>query len=180
MVARCLHRGFTLLELVVGIVIFSAAMVTVITLVVNQTRQSIDPVLQTRAANLAQSLADEILGKAYDENASLAGGSVRCGEQGTTCSAVLGPDGVGASLETREQYDDVDDYHNLLANSGGSIQSALGDIVSTESAQLYQGFLIDVAVEYDNQLGEEGKRITITVTTSANQRLNFSFFRMNY
>lgn len=180
MAVRTPFRGFTLIELIVGIVVFSAAMVTVITLVVNQTRQSIDPVLQTRAANLAQSLADEILGKAYDENSNLDGAGVRCGEQGTSCSAVLGPDGVGANIETREQYDDVDDYHNLLANSGGSIQSALGDIASTGSSQLYQGFSVDVQVEYDNQLGIEGKRVTITVTTSAGQSLNFSFFRMNY
>jgi MSHA pilin protein MshD len=175
-----IHRGFTLIELIVGMVVFSATMVTVITLVVNQTRQSIDPILQTRAANLAQSLADEILSKAYDEQSNLEGGTIRCGEQGTTCSVVLGPDGVGSNRETREQYDDVDDYHNLLINSGGSIQSALGDIARSGSAQLYQGFLVDVAVQYDNQLGVEGKRITISVTTSANQRLIFSFFRMNY
>lgn len=170
------RKGFTLIELIVGILLFGIALSIVITLVVNQTQQSISPVLQTRAAALAKSLSDEILGRAFDENSMLDGSLVRCGENGTACTAAasLGPE------ESRENYDDVDDYNNLFANSGGNIESALGQSITAGSANLYQGFSVDVVVEYDNSLGSIGKRVTISVTTPGNDVLDFTFFRMNY
>lgn len=179
-----LNKGFSLIELVTGIVVFSITMVVVITLVINQTQQSIDPVLQTRAAELAKSLANEILSKAYDENAFLDGGILRCSEADAenSCTAIedFGPDGEGANLEQRADYDDVDDYHNLFANTGGDIESAIGTTIASGTSALYRGFAVDVTVEYNNRFGDTGKLVTIKVTTSSGDELDFAFFRMNY
>lgn len=176
-------RGFSLIELIIGIVVFSAVMVFVINLVTNQTRQSIDPILQTRAATLVKSLAAEISAKAFDQNSSFDGDSIRCGELGTSCTspADLGPE------ESREAFNDVDDFNGLVALTGAEIANALGQSVSNGSTNLYEGFALAVSVVYDDNLdgvadaiASDRKLIQITITTSGGQQMDFAFYRMNY
>ncbi|RJG49981.1 type IV pilus modification PilV family protein [Motilimonas pumila] len=73
--------GFTLVELVVGIVVMAVAFTIITTMLVTQSRDSIDPLHQMRAAELAQSVLNEIVGRSYDENSDHNGGVYRCGEQ---------------------------------------------------------------------------------------------------
>ncbi|WP_287832202.1 type II secretion system protein, partial [Idiomarina sp.] len=68
------QRGFTLIEIIAGIVV-----VGIITLVVTAGmgplfKQSVNPWQQVRAAELGQSLINEILSRRFDENGSSAGG----------------------------------------------------------------------------------------------------------
>ena len=178
------QRGFSLIELIAGIVAFSAVMVVVITLVINQSRQSIDPIWQTRASELAQSLASEISSRAFDENSTISGGFERCGDTGN-CSAV-GPDsgevdGNGSAI--RSLFDDVDDYDGLI-ESAGTISDALGDQIVLSGDSLYTGFSTQVSVSYDATLYPANpggvKRIDITVTTPGNQDIHFAFYRWDY
>ena len=99
---RSLKRGFTLIELIVGIVLLAVALTGILGLLINQAPQAVDPVQQVRAAQLAQRLSGEILQKSFDEHSDHNGGRYRCGEQvaGVTissCSTSYGPDGEPAS-----------------------------------------------------------------------------------
>ena len=51
---RSLKRGFTLIELIVGIVLLAVALTGILGLLINQAPQAVDPVQQVRAAQLAQ------------------------------------------------------------------------------------------------------------------------------
>ena len=178
--------GFTLIELVVGIVVFSIALTIVTSLVVPQAVRSIDPIYQVRAAELAQTLLNEISAKSFDEASNRAGGTIRCGENGTTCTAAanFGPDGVAPNQETRDNFDDVDDYDAFdFASNGPSL------LVNNSS--LYQGYNVTVQVIYDGNFngvydaGNEpaeraAKLVRLTVTLPSGDTMQFAAYRSNY
>lgn len=172
------QRGFTLIEIIIGIVVLSISIVLLTILVFPQAQRSAEPLLQQRAAALGQAFIDEIGGKSFDENSDRQGGLVRCGEATTTCTAPanLGPDG-----ETRETFDDVDDYHQLQLTVP-SLEDALGDNIATR----YVGFTYAIDVCYSDNTGlcqatiTAFKRIQVTVTTSFGQNFVFTSLRGNY
>ena len=81
-------RGFTLIELIIGIVVFTIIMLVIIGVIGPQSRLSIEPIWQIRASELAQSLLTEINAKSFDEQSDHSGGNTRCNE-GQSCSVVL-------------------------------------------------------------------------------------------
>jgi MSHA pilin protein MshD len=182
--------GFTLIELVIGIVVFAIAISLFLSLIVPQARRSVDPILQIRASELAQSLMSEIASKAFDENSSRNGGTSRCNENANPCSesSVLGED----AGETRSTYNDVDDY-NGLNESGTAIQNSFGLPIGLVGEPLYEGFSVSVVVFYDNQMlgindaiaGGSNfigntKLIRITVSTPTGENIVFTSYRSNY
>lgn len=189
------YKGFTLIELVIGMVVFSIVMLVITSLIAPQSKRSIDPIWQARAAELGQSFISEIQAKSFDENSSRSGGSLRCNE-GTPCtsSSALGPD-VG---ETRIDFNDVDDFAGLSA-TGSAIQSAVGATMTADGVNLYQGFSVDISVVYDDN--EDGhndddsdgdgvndtgtyvgnvKLITVTVTTPGGDAIPFTLYKWNF
>ncbi|WP_427980905.1 type IV pilus modification PilV family protein, partial [Agarivorans sp.] len=68
--------GFTLIELIVGIVVMAIALVVISSFLVPQARRSIEPVYQFRAAELGSSLMNEILSKSFDEQSDHTGGGL--------------------------------------------------------------------------------------------------------
>ena len=169
------HRGFTLLELIAGIVLLSISMSIVITLLAPQAQQSAEPLIQLRATKLGQSLMNEVLSKAYDEHSDRSPPFQRCDEKPGGCSAVLGAEGG----ENRSSYDDVDDY---LAMPAQPVTNSQGQILSE-----YAGFYARVSVVRDSDYnsathdgGDVAKRITITVTAPNNEQYIFSAYRGNY
>jgi MSHA pilin protein MshD len=167
------QQGFTLVELIVGIVTLAIAFSIITTLLVPTAQKSAEQILQIRAAELGQSLMNEISGKAFDENSDRVGGEIRCGEALITCTTSLGPDG-----ETLDLYDDVDDYHGLDEN---------GDTFG----ELYNGYTVSISVcndsNYDGVCGELGvddnvtaKLISITITDPVGNPINFATYRTNY
>lgn len=95
------QHGFTLMEMVIGIVVFSIVLLLVVTLIAPQARRGIDPIWQVRAAELGQSLITEISAKAFDQHSDMAGGLLRCNEvTATPCTpaAFLGMKQVKAVL----------------------------------------------------------------------------------
>lgn len=172
------QRGFTLVEIIIGIVVLGISIVLLTVLVFPQAQRSAEPLLQQRAAALGQAFIDEISAKSFDENSDRQGGLIRCGEDSTTCTvpANLGPDG-----ETRDIFDDVDDYHQL-ETTAATLEDALGDDIAAR----YQGFSYAIDVCYSDNAGicqtviTEFKRVQITVTTSFGQNFVFSTLRGNY
>lgn len=139
---RSLKRGFTLIELIVGIVLLAVALTGILGLLINQAPQAVDPVQQVRAAQLAQHLSSEILQKSFDEKSDHNGGRYRCGETfngqfygdcscpvGVTCTqnppapAIAGwqPSQYGPDGGEREPYtfNDVDDYQTSVICAKG-------------------------------------------------------------
>lgn len=169
------QRGFTLVEIIVGIVVLAIALTLITSIILPAARQSVTPVYQVRAAELGQAMLNEILSKSFDEQSDRQGGQVRCGEEGVNCtdSSNFGPDN-----EDRDRFDDVDDYHQLT-----SIESALGEDLSNR----YPNYTVLVDVCYSDSSGTCGnqpdplfKRILVTVTTPEGQNFDFSAVRGNF
>jgi len=176
-------RGFTLIELIVGIVVLSISLSIISTLIAPAEQKSADHILQVKAAELGQSFLNDINSRAFDENSDMAGGLVRCGEPNAVlnpCSPILGPeDGNGGRPDkgetSRDLFNDVDDFHeyslNFNANNEGLHSS-------------YTNFTIDVQVIYDGtSLGlayNDAKRITVTITTPLGTAIEFATHRANF
>lgn len=188
------RKGFTLIELIIGIAVFSVVMTIIVGLIAPQASRSADPIFQVRATELAQSLLNEILGKSYDEQSDRVGGRIRCDERtgdqlsdtliagASNCTAIasLGPD----SGEGRDDFNDVDDYHGL---------SIFADSLGRDLDNQYQNYQLQVSIAYDGNmngtLNETGlveleerraKRIQITVTLPNEESIVFSAYRSNF
>lgn len=173
------NSGFSLIELIIGIVTLAIALTLVFTLLYPQAFRSAEPVLQLRAATLGQALMDEVIAKSFDEQSSRSGGLQRCdGVGGPSCTNAsnFGPEG-----ETRTTFDDVDDYH-LLQVTFPQIANAEGDNLSVRYPNF--GFAVDVC--YSDAVGSctasrtAFKRVLITVTTPLGQDFDFSIIKGNY
>lgn len=191
-------RGFTLMEMVIGITAFAVALTLISSLILPQASRSVEPILQARAAQLGQSLLNEISGRAFDEHSGRAGGLLRCGEDADrpedgiqadelcTQPAALGCEEGGTN---KDLYDDVDDYLCLDGLSAAAIFNAATADASLlkEDIALYQGFMLGVQVFYDQNMDGQAdagignlKLITLTVTTPMGQPIVFSTYRGNY
>lgn len=183
-------RGFTLIEMVAGMVVFGIVAAIVSSLLMPLTKQGFDPLWQTRAAEISQSLINEIAAKAFDENSDFVGGDVRCNESSApscTTAGSLGPE----PTETRASFDDVDDYHGLSL-SGSGIVDAQGNAPLVNGESIYTGFTAEVSVFYDDNMDGTNddtgtglyigntKLITITVTTPSTDKIRISTLRGNF
>ena len=176
------HRGVTLIELVVSIVVVSIA-VTGVLLVMNQTiRHSADPMAEHQAVAIAESYLEEILSRSFDEMEA-------------SGSPEDAPDPGPDSGETdRTNYDDVNDYHNL-ANNGCLATSlpcpALGDCPCDQTGAPIDGlngYSVKLDVAYNPDLGPAGQKvgsadaalITVRVTHPAGVDISISGYRTRY
>ena len=181
--------GFTLIELVVGMLVFAIALSFFSSLILPQITRSVEPIFQVRATELAQSLTNEISGKAFDEHSSRNGSLLRCNEgDEPACSAPseLGPDGVAPDVEIRGSFNDVDDYHGLYEADGG-ILGAAGERIILGTHNLYQGFSARVSVVYDEDMNGQADNVTgiskliaVTITTPNDENLVFATYRSNF
>lgn len=182
-------KGFTLIELIIGIVMFAIALSIITALIAPQAKRSAEPIIALRASEFGQSLMNEIQGKSFDEHSDRSAPFRRCGE--TTlgagpCTAIddlgaddLDADNLEAGPEIRTSYNDVDDY---IALSNQPITNSLGEVLSE-----YSDFNLIITVEYDSDFNEltinDGttfKRITIEVTSPLGEVYGFSAYKGNY
>lgn len=182
-------NGFTLVELIIGIVILSVSFTVIFSMIVPAATQSALQINQIRASELGKSMLNEVMSKSFDENSDRVSGTLRCGEDinvdGTVdsndaCSTVMGYDGGDEFGGNRSAFDDVDDYNGLT-----SIDNSLGGSLS----DLYNGFTLLVNVCNDSQYdgdctnggdNQTAKFIVITVTTPTGNKVVFSSYRSNF
>ena len=181
-----LKNGFTLIETIVGIVVLYIDFSILTTLIFPLVKDSADQFHQIRAAELAQSLFNEIQGRSFDENSDRSGGINRCGESGITCTANTSL--VADTGESRSLFDDVDDFNGLSfdADAGEVIQNSLGEPLD----DLYIGYSLIVSVcndgNYDGICSSGGsdistaKLITVTIRTPTGFDITFSTYRANF
>lgn len=178
------HHGFTLIEMIIGIVVFAVAMTMITSVILPRSQQSVDPIYQIRAAKLAQSLLNEIDSKAFDNNSNLSQGFLRCDE--TLVGIVVVPCTVASQFgqsasenESPDFFNDVDDYHQFQFT-----ESPLDNAQSYN--ELYGGYSFAVNVIYDGNYDgisdslTNAKLITVTVTMPNNESLDFATYRSNY
>lgn len=163
---RSVQRGATLVELVMTIVIISIAIAGVVGAFALIAGRSADSLNQTRAVELAQLYMDEIITRKYDDSTPQGGFPKYTGG----CN--IGPDD---GEDTRDSYDDVDDYHNTTDSPPRTVEGAVNG---------YNGFT--VAVEVLCAGGEvdlpepEAKRIDLLVSAPGGQSFAFSAYRANF
>lgn len=169
------QQGFTMIELIVGIVVLTIALAIVSTLIAPAEEKSADNVLQIKASELGQSLMNDISSRAFDDNSDMSGGRVRCGEPDAItnpCSVILGAE---AGETNRNLYDDVDDFNGFEERV-----NATDDPIDDG----YNQFTINVSVVYagiDLGLANDlAKRITVTVTTPLGTAIEFTSHKANF
>lgn len=195
--SKALNKGFTLIEMIIGLLVFAIALSLVTTLLIPAEENSADQVHQVKAAQLAKALLNDILSHSFDENSDRDGGIYRCNEdkdlslKGIDLTVDTEADidlvterchfpadfGVhDANENSRSDFDDVDDFHGFT------------QLISTTDTSLdgtYNSFSLNVNVMYAGDEINTGnlrraKRITVTVTTPLGTDIQFSAYKVNY
>lgn len=170
------QRGFTLIELIIGIIVLTISLSIVSTLIAPAEEKSADNVLQIKASELAQSLMNDISSRAFDDNSDMSGGSVRCGEPNIAtnpCTVILGPE---TGENDRNSFDDVDDFNGFSDKVNSTNDPIHGgyDQFKIQVSVIYAGTELGLA---NNQLA---KRITVTVTTPLGTPIEFTSHKANF
>ncbi|GAB3241395.1 prepilin-type N-terminal cleavage/methylation domain-containing protein [Pseudaeromonas pectinilytica] len=188
--------GFTLIELVMGIVLIAIALGGMLGLLINQSAESTEPVQQVRAAQLAQRLLNDISARSFDQNSDHNGSHWRCGEtvNGITYATCTLPTGYGPDPGETKPYlfNDVDDYHtpaicsqDLTSCSDSSWVAAsyfTDNSVATQND--YPNYRVQIVVTPGPGCSATGcstvKLITVTVQLPDGSQLPFALLRGNY
>lgn len=161
------QKGATLVELVMTIVIISIAIAGVVGAFSLIAGRSADPLNQTRAVTLAQLYMDEILAKRFADDSPVGGGQATTPDCGN-----IGSD----TGESRNDFDDVDDYDGLDSAPENSEEDAI---------TRYDGFNVLITVECaGSEVGlaadDQAKRIDIRITDPSGNDYMFSAYRGNF
>lgn len=177
---RPIQRGLSLIELVVFMVVLSAALAGVLRVFIQAGAHSADPLQRRQALAVAEALLDEIEQMSFtwcdpdDPNAAL---TVTSAAGCASLPEAMGPE----SNETRAatpQFDNVNDYHGYAANG-------IVDITNTPITAL-SGYRASVAVtaadlgnSYYQLTAASGAvlRITVTVTSPDGNTLTLDGYR---
>ena len=175
------QRGFTLIEIVIGIVVLAVALTIVTGVFLPQANKMTTPMYQIKATALGKSIMNQVLIRYYDEVNARSNGAIRCGKEinGVTiaCSS-LGLD-VGETSGNPNGFNDVDDYH-VYCNS---------DAVDTLAAftNEYPGYGLNICVaNAADQFGETStldhvaKRVRLTIFMPNNEQILLTSFKGNY
>ncbi|MCE9685913.1 type II secretion system GspH family protein [Shewanella sp. AS16] len=162
-------KGFTLIELVVGMLVIAIAMVLLTGVLFPQADRAAGTLHRMRSAELAHAILNEIWGKRYDENTA-SGGVPACDSPvGAACTQAtdFGPE----AGEGRNDFDDVDDY-NDLDETAKMLNS------SQTYADAYPNYRLSVVVA----LGAvaDTKLVTVDVTTPNGEVITYHAVRSNY
>jgi len=183
------QRGFTLIEIVVGIVVLAVSLTIVTSIFLPQANKMTTPMYQVKATALGKSIMNQVLIRYYDDINARANGSIRCGEViagGVTvpCSTTLGLDaGENASFpngsNTFDAFNDVDDYDVYCDYDPQIAREAL----INNPARPYNGYGVRICVtESDKFDGDTdvAKRIVLTVFMPNNEAITLTSFKGNY
>jgi len=169
-----IQNGFTLVEVVIVIVLVGAMMAGMTALFTTNVGSSHRPYLRQKALAVANAFMDEILRKQWNEATPLGGG---CVNTGASCATGPGAIAIGTDGESRSLYDDIDDYHSLS-------QSPPQDSDGVDMPG-YTGFTVDVTVvqpgaNWNTIPLADVRLITVTVTSTNNEAISISAYRVNF
>lgn len=170
-------KGFTLMELVVGMLVMGIAITMMTSMLFPQADRAAKTLHRVRSAELAHGILNEIWGKRYDQFTNANGGVPACGSSqggnpvGEACSTVMGPETILGVEEKRNDYNDVDDYNGLKHTD-----------LMLNSTQSYAAFYPNYRLEVIVGLGTVAntKLITVDVTTPDGEVITYQAVRSNY
>ncbi|OBP16725.1 hypothetical protein A5320_04915 [Rheinheimera sp. SA_1] len=179
------HAGFTLLELIVGVVVLGIALLMISSILGPMYIRSAEPWHQVRAAELGHSLMNEILARSFDENSSRGTTLLRCNEAGADSCITAMPacpaNGMSSATEeaNRDLYDDVDDFHCFRGDG-----AAVSNILNESLADSYRNYQVAVLVSYAGaDVGlpnQSAKRVDISVILPSGDSIAFSSYKGNW
>jgi MSHA pilin protein MshD len=179
------QAGFTLLELIVGVVVLGIALLMISSILGPMYIRSSEPWQQVRAAELGHSLMNEIMARSFDENSSRGTNLLRCGEAGASACIATIPacpaTGMSSATEetSRDLYDDVDDFHCFRGDG-----AAVSNILNQSLADSYRNYQVEVFVSYAGaDIGlpnQRAKRVDIRVILPSGGNIAFSSYKGNW
>ena len=199
-------RGFTLIEIIIGIVVLSIALTGGLSLLISQVDAYRDPLIKEKSVQIAKRVVHEIQIRAYDEKSDIGGGIFRCsetvgGKSLGVCSvkAEYGPDSDELMLDTLDDVDDFDTAKLCQKLSGSKLSGsyscsennylpvvyffsdAADKATQKKYNDYYAGFLVKIEVVPAKISGDEdsAKKITVTVRQSDGLEIEYSFIKAN-
>lgn len=184
-------KGFTLIELVVAIVILSIGTAAFLTLVLNTTKNSVDPQIRVQANAIAQAYLEEIMLSSFcdpdwdpnlDADADPLTNPQNCPADCTSSvCTVCKVSGTGWTTEaSRNLYDDVCDYTAInsatATDRNGLSLGTVGDYTVTVTIN-------DVGVSLNTSATSNAGqvvRIDVDVSHASGATANLSSFKTNY
>lgn len=163
------QRGFTLIELLIFIVVVSAGLAGILSVMNTVVKSSADPMVRKQAMTLADSMLEEVLLKAYCDP-----------DPGGASPPTCGPHVVKAS---RMDYDNVDDYNGTAGTGIDETLSAAGPIFLDMPSELY-GYRIQIHVVVPPAAAAkldalDAKQVTVTVGRGT-ESVSMTGYRTNY
>lgn len=168
-------RGFTLIELIIGLVVLSIGVTAFLNLIITTTRHSADPMIQQQAHAIAQAYMEEILAQPFCDPDFSANCPAACtsGTACTTCNSVEG---------ARSSYDAVCDYSGLTDGTGARDFS--GALIGGLGSYNVSVAVDDSAVTLSGLSSASGQlvEITVTVTHDTQTSINAALkaYKVNY
>ncbi len=167
------NRGFTLMETIISIIIIAIAIVGILSVIYNVTQKGINPIIEMKATELGQAMLDEIMLKRWDEDTPLGGGHI---------DVSLANIGTEAGENSREDFDDVDDYNGYSDGTNTEpLKDEAGNILTG-----FDGYSRSVSVVFEKPTGAPAsvntnnyKKITVRVTTPTGEEISFVAYKTN-
>ena len=163
-------KGFTLIEIILFIVVFTVGVTGIMTIFYNTVSRTADPLLRDKAIQVAQSVMDEIYGKKWDELTPNGGDNIS-----------VGTATIGAEETNIDDYDDVDDYNGLDCTTCDS--NCFTDITCNYNVKVSVNFVsIDSSGNIvDNSSNTNYKKIVVQVTSDAlNETYKITAIKANF
>lgn len=158
-------RGFTLIEIIIGIVVLSIALTGGLSLLISQVDAYRDPLIKEKSVQIAKRVVHEIQIRAYDEKSDIGGGIVDDFDTAKLCPKLSG------SYSCSENYLPVVYFFSDAADE--ATQKKYNDY--------YAGFLVKIEVVPAKISGDadSAKKITVTVRQSDGLEIEYSFIKAN-
>jgi MSHA pilin protein MshD len=176
--ARRSARGLSLIELLIFVVVVSAALAGTLRVFMQSTAASADPVLRRQALAIAESLLEEVALMPFtfcdgdDANVATATSTAGC----ASGADAIGPE-AGEGRFATPQFDHVNDYHGYSMNG-------IVDITNTAVAGLagYNASVNVAAAALGSIAAASGDalRITVTVTGPGGTRITLDGYRSRH
>ncbi len=154
---RSRHKGFTLIELIIFIVVVSAGLAGILSVLNSVVKSSADPVIHKQGLAIAESLLEEILLKEYGNP----------------------PEGYAGTV--RAQFDDVDDYVGYTTSVG--IVDAMGTTVTSLSGyNISPAVTVALVIASENSAlnAIAVKKITVSVAGPGGMNIQLTGYRSNH